>query len=115
VGCIQYFALCFELTWKCTKAALEDEGIEALSPRATIKAAFGLGWVASDATWLEMLHARSTLAHTCDMDEALAAYANLPRFRASMRALCDVLRGRGGEGKETLALYGHTDRAQRKP
>ena len=48
-GPIQRFAFAFELAWKTAKAALHDEGINARSPRETLREAMRVGWLADEA------------------------------------------------------------------
>ena len=53
-GVIQRFEFCFELLWKTLKIFLEDRGIEAKSPKESLKAALGQGWITDEdafTTW----------------------------------------------------------------
>ena len=72
---VQRFEFVFELAWKLLKAALETNGMEAgMSPRDTLKAAFGVGYIGDDAVWLRMLLARSAMSHTYNEAEARQVY-----------------------------------------
>jgi len=97
-GCIQYFEFCFELAWKSINAVLQDAGIDdCASPRASVKAAFAQGMIDDEGMWLAMLKARNRMAHTYDVEEALAIYAALREFFPVMKALLARLREEAGE------------------
>jgi len=61
---IQRFEFTFELAWKAVARLAQEEGIESLSPRAALKTALKLGWVADDENWLTMLDDRYRTSHT---------------------------------------------------
>lgn len=61
---IQRFEFSFELGWKLMRALLLLEGVEANSPRSSIREAWKQGIVADAEAWLSMLEARSLSAHT---------------------------------------------------
>ena len=52
---IQRFEFCFELAWKLMKSALAYEGIEASSPRSSIREGWKQGLIDSAEKWLDML------------------------------------------------------------
>ena len=68
-GTVQRFEFVFELFWKTFKRALQDEGVEALTPRSAIEAAFAAGWLADEGAWLDMLRDRNQTSHTYDQEK----------------------------------------------
>lgn len=70
-GLIQFFEVCFELSWNLLKDFLEEQGFSELKyPRESIKKAFETGLITNGATWLEGLNNRNMMSHT--YDEAMA-------------------------------------------
>lgn len=67
---IQRFEFTFELAWKALKAQLQQEGIEAASPRGVIREATTLGGLHEPDHWTQLLQIRNLTSHT--YDEALA-------------------------------------------
>ncbi|MEM0962189.1 MAG: HI0074 family nucleotidyltransferase substrate-binding subunit [Bacteroidota bacterium] len=84
-GTLQRFEFTFELAWKALKDALATEGIEARTPKAVLRAAFGVGWLEDEAAWLDMLDDRNLSSHVYREDLAAEIYervsANAPRLR----------------------------------
>ena len=73
-GVIQRFEFCFELAWKMMKAYLAYDGIEANSPRASIREGFAAGLIPNAEAWLDMLEKRNLSSHTYDEKTALDIY-----------------------------------------
>ena len=67
---IQRFEFCFELGWKMLRLKLLEEGIEANTPRSTIREAVAAGFLDDGNQWSQMLQKRNETSHT--YDEALA-------------------------------------------
>ncbi|HMN91465.1 MAG TPA: nucleotidyltransferase substrate binding protein [Saprospiraceae bacterium] len=66
-GAIQFFEICFELSWNVIKDYLEEEGFTGLrSPRDTIKKAFETGLITGGHAWLQTLENRNRTSHTYD-------------------------------------------------
>lgn len=66
-GTIQFFEICFELSWKVLKDYLNDQGFADLKyPREVIKKAFEVELIEDGETWLEALQNRNLTAHTYD-------------------------------------------------
>ena len=65
-GLIQCFEYTFELAWKTMKDYLEQEGLEAKSPRATIQTAFQMELITDGHSWIDALDKRTLMAHTYD-------------------------------------------------
>lgn len=70
-GLIQFFEICFELSWNLIKDYLEEQGLQDLRfPRDTVKKAFETGLIEDGHSWLTALKNRNLTSHT--YDEALA-------------------------------------------
>lgn len=67
-GLIQFYEICFELSWKTMKDYLESEGFDVKSPREAIKLAFQTGLVQDGELWIEALEARNMTSHIYDED-----------------------------------------------
>jgi len=94
-GVIQRFAFCFELLWKTLKIFLEDKGIEARSPKDSLKAAFGQGWIKDEDAFLDMLADRNRTSHIYSREESQKVFdrirnEHLPMIDALARILQDM-------------------------
>jgi nucleotidyltransferase substrate binding protein (TIGR01987 family) len=74
---IQRFEFSFELFWKTLRVMLQQEGIEAASPRQVIKEAYAVGWLDNEEAWLTMLEARNLSAHVYNEELAEEIYRNV--------------------------------------
>lgn len=83
-GVIQRFEFCFELAWKLMKAYLAYDGIEANSPRASIREGFVAGLITDAEAWLDMLEKRNLSSHTYDEKTALDIYEHIKNDYAQM-------------------------------
>lgn len=72
---IQRFEFCYELAWKMLKLKLEDEGIEARTPKETSQAAVAAGLIADGNLWTELQRMRNQTSHTYDEKLAREVYA----------------------------------------
>ena len=90
-GTIQRFEFTFELAWKAAKDALTAEGLEVMTPKAALRGAFGLGWLADEEAWLQMLADRNLSSHVYREEVAAEIYGrirtNAPRLREAFDAL----------------------------
>ena len=74
-GAIQFFEICFELSWKLLKDYLEYEGYtDVASPRAAIKQAFNIGLLTDGHEWLQLLNDRNMTSHVYDEETAKNIY-----------------------------------------
>lgn len=73
-GIIQRFEFCFELSWKLMKAYLSFEGIEANSPRSSIRESFKIGLIVEAEEWLDMLEKINLSSHTYEEETAKEIY-----------------------------------------
>jgi len=66
-GLIQFFEICFELSWNVLRDYLEEQGFSDLKfPRENIKKAFETELITDGHTWLEALNNRNITSHTYD-------------------------------------------------
>lgn len=89
---IQRFEYCFELAWKSIRRCAQAEGLKVDSPAGAIRAAFQLGWIDDDATWLQMKDDRNLTSHTYDEQTAEDLYMRLPAYLPRLSALVDRLK-----------------------
>ena len=95
---IQRFEFCFELAWKLMKAVLSYEGIEASSPRASIREGWKQGLVQEAEAWLDMLEKRNLSAHTYNEQTAQVIYAAVKgKYFAMLAAFDEDVAARLGE------------------
>ncbi len=83
-GVIQRFEFCFELSWKLMKAYLSFEGIEANSPRNSIRESFKTGLITEAEDWLDMLEKRNLSSHTYDEETAREIYQHISQKYISL-------------------------------
>ena len=83
-GVIQRFEFCFELAWKLMKACLAYDGIQANSPRASIREGFAAGLIKDAEAWLDMLEKRNLSSHTYDEKTAQEIYGHIKNDYAQM-------------------------------
>ncbi|WP_257266808.1 nucleotidyltransferase substrate binding protein [Endozoicomonas sp. ONNA2] len=90
---IQRFEFCIELSWKTLKATLDQEGINANTPRECLQQAYAAYWFDDEAAWLSMLKDRNLTSDTYKKDLALAIYRRLPGHYQAMHGLYTFLAG----------------------
>ena len=86
------FELAYEAGWKCVRAFLREEGVEAASPRQVFSGAFRLGWVKDEVTWKEILEDRNLAVHVYREALADALFERLPTYRDQFIQLVEALR-----------------------
>ncbi|MBU1261383.1 nucleotidyltransferase substrate binding protein [bacterium] len=67
-GVIQRFEFTFELFWKALKIFLEYQGIEAKTPRDSLKEGFRIGLLDEEKVYLDMLEDRNLTSHIYDKE-----------------------------------------------
>ncbi len=72
---IQRFEFCFELSWKMLRLKLQEEGLEAATPRGVIREAVAARLLHDGNLWSEMLQQRNLTSHTYDDALARKVYA----------------------------------------
>jgi nucleotidyltransferase substrate binding protein (TIGR01987 family) len=66
-GLIQFFEMCFELSWNLLKDYLQEQGYHEInSPRNAIKKGFETGLIMEGHTWLKLLEDRNITSHIYD-------------------------------------------------
>ena len=65
-GIIQFYEVCFELSWKLMKDYLESEGYIVKSPRQAIKQAYQSDIIQQGELWLSALEDRNLTSHIYD-------------------------------------------------
>jgi nucleotidyltransferase substrate binding protein (TIGR01987 family) len=79
---IQRFEFTFELFWKNLKAAAEEAGLAAVSPRDSLRMAFRLGLIDEDPAFFRMIEDRNLTSHAYREKTAEEIYSRLPRYAA---------------------------------
>ncbi|GAA0345281.1 nucleotidyltransferase substrate binding protein [Oceanobacillus sp. FSL W7-1293] len=97
-GTIQRFEFTFELYWKTLKRMLEEEGIEAKSPRETLKQAYAVDWIQNEQSWLQMLRDRNETSHVYDEKKARDIYENIAGYFPEMKETFKFLKEKYKEG-----------------
>lgn len=82
---IQRFEFTFELFWKSLKAYAEESGLEAYSPRDSVRTAFQLGLIPEHPDWLRMIEDRNLTSHTYNEVTAETIYSHLPAYLQLIR------------------------------
>lgn len=99
-GTIQRFEFSVELYWKTLKRLLAEEGIEAKTPRETLKQAFTIDWIQDEEVWLQMLRDRNETSHVYDEEKAKRIYDNIVRYFPVMSSTFEKLKKKFLEEKE---------------
>jgi len=71
---IQRFEFCYELAWKMLKLKLEQEDIDARSPKAVLQESLQQGHIQDGNLWTELHRMRNETSHTYDERLAIVAY-----------------------------------------
>lgn len=84
-GTIQRFEFTIEIYWKTLKRLLFSEGIEAKTPRETLKEAYQVGWLQNEQAWLQMLKDRNETSHIYDEKMARNILDNIIKYFPEMK------------------------------
>lgn len=84
---IQRFEFTFELCWKTLKKKLNEEGIDAATPRNVLQKAYAAGWLENEQIWLNMLRDQNLTSHTYREEQALDIFARIPSYCREFRKL----------------------------
>ncbi|MCG7334329.1 nucleotidyltransferase substrate binding protein [Sporosarcina sp. ACRSM] len=85
-GTIQRFEFTIEIYWKMLKRLLLSEGIEAKTPRETLKEAYQVGWLQNEQAWLQMLKDRNETSHAYDEEMARKILQNIIQYYPEMKS-----------------------------
>ncbi len=61
---IKSFEICFDLTWKYLQARLQEDGLEANSPKSAFREAGKFGLLSEVKAWLDFTDFRNLSVHT---------------------------------------------------
>ncbi len=89
---IQRFEYTFELAWKSIKRFAQKEDMECHSPLQAFRAAFKLGWIEDDGTWLDMRDDRNRTSHTYNESTAEDIYSHLQKYETKLNSLLNCLK-----------------------
>lgn len=95
---IQRFEFSVELFWKTLRRLLvsEGEGVDAVTPRETLKHAYRVGWIDDEAGWLAMLQDRNLTSHVYNDEMARQIFRRVAGHYSAMRTVSEDLKGRIG-------------------
>ncbi|GGD57785.1 HI0074 family nucleotidyltransferase substrate-binding subunit [Lacimicrobium alkaliphilum] len=71
---IQRFEFSYELSWKMLKLKLEEEGLEARTPRQVFQESLVAGFIQDGNLWSELQKQRNLTTHTYDESLAESVY-----------------------------------------
>ncbi len=78
-GVFRRFKLTFKLGSKSLKMILAREGVEAKTPRQSLKEAFRLGWLEEEKSFLKMLEDRNKMSHIYNQHEAEKIFGKIKK------------------------------------
>ncbi len=90
------FVLSFESLWKALKYLLiEQEGLEAASPKEALRQAYQLSLLGlDDRLWLAMSDDRNLVAHTYNEQQAQAIYERVLQYHPAYEQLVQTLQSK---------------------
>ncbi len=97
-GTIQRFEFTIELYWKTLKRCLQSEGIEARTPRETLKEAYKAEWLNDEQAWLQMLKDRNETSHTYNEELAREILSHIHAYFPEMKTVFKFLKKKFQEG-----------------
>lgn len=86
------FKYTFELIWKTIQTFLEKQGIEARSPRESLREAFQAGLIDENPLWMKTIELRNLVSHTYNEKIAEEIYKGLPQILALYQDLLKKLK-----------------------
>ncbi len=69
-GIVQFYEMCYELSWKLMKDFLESQGLLVKSPREVIKKAFQIDIITNGEQWFNAMEDRNLTSHTYNKETA---------------------------------------------
>ena len=94
-GIIQGFEFCFELFWKLFKKISEDEGLQAGSPKAALRAAYQQQFFKDQDLWLQMLEDRNLTVHTYNEQLSKDIYSRIKsHYKAEFDRVFKEIKGK---------------------
>jgi len=86
-GCIQYFEIAFELSWKILRRILKQNGIEINNPRDVFREAAKNNLIDDVEDWFSYIKMRNLTTHTYSHKYSTEVFATLPSFNISLKHL----------------------------
>ena len=81
------FEVCMEYAWKTLRAAVEDRGLEANSPKDAVRAAAQVGLIDDPALWIDAINARNQSVHDYFSLSEEALVSLMRQFAGALQAL----------------------------
>lgn len=91
-GAIQYFEICYELSWKYLKRVLAYQGKEVNSPKPTFREAALEKLIDDPEIWFDFAKKRNLTVHTYDEPIADEIFLSLEQFDKEMQKLINHLK-----------------------
>lgn len=82
---IQCFEFSFELFWKTLRELLQEEGIQANSPKRVLSEAYTQGWINEHDSWVALLDARNLTSHVYNEQKAREIYERIKAYAPMMQ------------------------------
>lgn len=82
---IQRFEFTYELFWKILKVLLENEGVEATTPKNVLQEAYKANWIEDEKLWLAMLDDRNITSHVYKEEKAFEIYEHIKNYNKEMQ------------------------------
>lgn len=90
---IKRFEILFDLSWKTTKAFLEEHhNASCVSPKTCFREAFRVGLIDYNEIWIKLADDRNYTVHTYKETLAEKIYSDLPQALRSFKELASVLK-----------------------
>lgn len=90
---IKRFEILFDLSWKTTKAFLEEHhNVSCVSPKTCFREAFRVGLIDYNEAWIKLADDRNYTIHTYREMLAEKIYRDLPQALQSFKELAEVLK-----------------------
>ncbi len=89
---IQRFEFTFELCWKVIQEYVKDQGLDARSPKQSIREGAKIGILDNPEEWFEYLECRNLSAHTCNEETADRVYRRAVKFPVEVKLLLSRIR-----------------------
>ncbi len=86
---IQSFEVCFELSWKLMQETIRLQGLEAVSPKNSIRTAAQIGIIDNPSQWIDFSDERNLTTHTYNEDLAEKVYQDAKKFLPEVEKLLE--------------------------
>ena len=93
---IQRFEFTFELLWKTIQTFAQEKGLEAVSPKDSLRTAAQLGLIDKVEVWFDFLDARNLSSHVYSEKVANLVYSQIKKFLPEVKKLLNRLKKENG-------------------